>query len=77
MKTMDNTKNKLTEKEPLYIGDVIYRCLEDITDLYGYTIFTKGLIYEQVKKDSYPMMLIDNKVEESEVSNMDEFFTCI
>ena len=61
----------------LHIGSVIYRCLQDITDIYGYTIFTEGLVYEKVKPNSYHMMLVDNKVEESEVSTFSELFTCI
>ena len=40
-------------------------------------MFTKGLIYEQVKTDQYPMMLVDNNVEESEVYNLKDSFTSI
>jgi len=61
----------------LSIQNVIWRCNEDITDLYGNVMFTKGLIYEQVKADQYPMMLIDNNVEESEVYNLKDSFTSI
>ena len=61
----------------LLIGFVIWRCNQNIQDIYGETIFTKGLIYEQVKTDEYPMMLIDNKVEESEVYNLKDYFTSI
>jgi hypothetical protein len=64
-------------KEKCNIADVIWRCNEDITNIYGETIFTKGLVYEQIKYDEYPMMLVDNKVEESEVSNLEDFFTSI
>ena len=56
---------------------VIWRCIKDITNIYGETIFTKGLVYEQVKHKEYPMMLIDNNIEESEVSNLDFHFTSI
>jgi hypothetical protein len=56
---------------------VIWRCIEAITNIYGETIFTKGLVYEQVKYKEYPMMLIDNNLEESEVSNLDFHFTSI
>ena len=59
------------------LDSVIWRCNEDITDLYGNVMFTKGLIYEQVKTDQYPMMLIDNNVEESEVYNLKDSFTSI
>lgn len=71
--------NKQEEKEQkaFLIGGVIWRCIQDIQDGYGETIFTKGLIYEQVKADEYPMMLIDNKVEESEVYNLKEYFASI
>ena len=74
---MENTETKLTEKEALHIGIVIWRCTQNIQNIYGETIFTKGLIYEQVKADEYPMMLIDDKVEESEVSNLKDCFTSI
>ena len=56
---------------------VMWRCIQNIQDIYGEIIFTKGLIYEQVKIDEYPMMLIDNKVEESEVFNLKNHFTSI
>lgn len=56
---------------------VMWRCIEDITNIYGETIFTKGLVYEQVKHKEYPMMLIDNNIEESEVSNLNFHFTSI
>lgn len=56
---------------------VIWRCVKDITDIYGETIFTKGLVYEQIKNDEFPMMLIDNKVGESEVSNLKDYFNSI
>tara|TARA_R100001480_G_scaffold29894_1_gene40848 strand:+ start:120 stop:353 length:234 start_codon:yes stop_codon:yes gene_type:complete len=64
-------------KEALHIGCVIWRCTQNIQDIYGETIFTKGLVYEQIKIDEYPMMLIDNKVEESEVYNLKDYFTSI
>ena len=64
-------------KEALHIGCVIWRCTQNIQDIYGKTIFTKGLVYEQIKIDEYPMMLIDNKVEESEVYNLKDNFTSI
>jgi hypothetical protein len=57
--------------------DKAWRCIEAITNIYGETIFTKGLVYEQVKYKEYPMMLIDNNLEESEVSNLDFHFTSI
>ena len=71
--------NKQEEKEQrvFLIGFVIWRCIQNIQDIYGETIFTEGLIYEQVKADEYPMMLIDNKVEESEVYNLKDYFTSI
>lgn len=56
---------------------VIWRCIKDITNIYGENIFTKGLVYEQIKTKKYPMMLIDNKIEESEVSNFGDYFTSI
>lgn len=59
------------------LDSVIWRCNKDITDLYGNVVFTKGLIYEQVKADQYPMMLIDNNVEEVEVYNLRDSFTSI
>jgi len=59
------------------LGCVIWRCTQNIQDIYGKTIFTKGLVYEQIKIDEYPMMLIDNKVEESEVYNLKDYFTSI
>lgn len=61
----------------LGLGVVIWRCTQNIQDIYGETIFTKGLVYEQIKIDEYPMMLIDNKVEESEVYNLKDYFTSI
>ncbi len=64
-------------QEQLRIGCVIWRCTQNIQDIYGETIFTKGLVYEQIKIDEYPMMLIDNKVEESEVYNFKDYFTSI
>tara|TARA_R110002167_G_C12409587_1_gene627778 strand:- start:1 stop:234 length:234 start_codon:yes stop_codon:yes gene_type:complete len=64
-------------KEALHIGCVIWRCTQNIQDIYGETIFTKRLVYEQIKIDEYPMMLIDNKVEESEVYNLKDYFTSI
>lgn len=67
--------NECSKKDVL--DSVIWRCNEDITDLYGNVMFTKGLIYEQVKTDQYPMMLIDNNVEESEVYNLKDSFTSI
>jgi hypothetical protein len=63
--------------QPSCLGAVIWRCIKDITNIYGETIFTKGLVYEQVKTGEYPMMLIDNKIEESELSNLEDFFTSI
>tara|TARA_R110002126_G_scaffold166700_1_gene314528 strand:+ start:223 stop:453 length:231 start_codon:yes stop_codon:yes gene_type:complete len=71
--------NKKEEKKQraLLIGCIIWRCIQNIQDIYGETIFTKGLIYEQLKFDKYPMMLIDNKVEESEVYNLKDYFTSI
>lgn len=71
----ENLNNQETSQ--LGIGAVIWRCIKDITNIYGETIFTKGLVYEQVKIEEYPMMLIDNKIEESEVSNLEDFFTSI
>tara|TARA_R110002050_G_scaffold274521_1_gene418972 strand:+ start:265 stop:747 length:483 start_codon:yes stop_codon:yes gene_type:complete len=68
---------KEREQKALLIGFVIWRCNQNIQDIYGETIFTKGLIYEQVKTDEYPMMLIDNRVEESEVYNLKDYFTSI
>lgn len=56
---------------------LLWRCIRDITDIYGETIYTKGLVYEQIKVEEYPMMLIDNKTEESEVSNFEDCFTLI
>ena len=66
-------------KEALHIGCVIWRCTQNIQDIYGETIFTKGLVYEQIKIDECPrlMMPIDNKVEESEVYNLKDYFTSI
>jgi hypothetical protein len=75
---MKTEKSKLeVQQEQLDIPVVIWRCNEDVTNLYGETIFTKGLVYEQIKSDKYPMMLVDNKVEESEVSNLADYFTSI
>mgnify|MGYP001083321761 CR=1 FL=1 len=74
---MDTKETELRSKEALPIDSVIWKCKEDITDLYGNVIFTKGLIYEQVKTDQYPMMLVDNNVEESEVYNLKDSFTSI
>ena len=70
-------KQEEEEQKALLIGFVIWRCTQNIQDIYGETIFTKGLIYEQVKADEYPMMLIDNKVDESEVYNLKDYFTSI
>jgi hypothetical protein len=74
-----NKGNSLLENEsqPSFLGAVIWRCIKDITNIYGETIFTKGLVYEQIKAKEYPMMLIDNKIEESEVSNLKDYFTSI
>ena len=55
----------------------IWKCIKDITNISGEIIFTEGLIYLQVKFDKYPMMLIDNKLDESEVSNLKDYFTSI
>jgi len=74
---MNYTEPTEETKEALHIGCVIWRCTQNIQDIYGEAIFTKGLIYEQVKVDEYPMMLIDNKVEESEVYNLKDNFTSI
>jgi hypothetical protein len=75
---MKTEENKLeAQQEQLDIPVVIWRCNEDVTNLFGETIFTKGLVYEQIKSDKYPMMLVDNKVEESEVSNLADCFTSI
>lgn len=75
---MSNEKTSLeNESQSSCLGAVIWRCIKDITNIYGETIFTKGLVYEQVKVVEYPMVLIDNKVEESEVSNLEDFFTSI
>jgi hypothetical protein len=73
---MENT-DKNTEMSQSCKNAVIWRCLKEITNISGDTIFTKGLVYEQVKNNEYPMMLLDDKVEESEVSNLEEFFTSI
>lgn len=56
---------------------VIWRCIQNIQNIYGETIFTKGMIYQQVKPDKYPMMLVDNKIEETEVFNLKDYFTSI
>jgi len=64
-------------RQPSCLGAVIWRCIENITNIYGETIFTKGLVYEQVKAKEYAMMLIDNKIEESEVSSLEDYFTSI
>lgn len=64
-------------KRALNIDIVIWRCTDDITDLLGNTDFTKGMIYEQVNTDKYPMMLIDNYGNESEVYNLKDYFTSI
>ena len=78
IKGMNTEESKLElQQEQLDIPVVIWRCNEDITNLYGETIFTKGLVYEQIKFNEYPMMLVDNKVEESEVSNLVNYFTSI
>lgn len=65
------------ENQPSCLGAGIWRCIRGITNIYGETIFTKGLVYEQVKVKEYPMMLIDNKIEEIEVSNLEDCFTSI
>jgi len=75
---MNTDKTSLeNESQPSFLGAVIWRCIKDITNIYGETIFTKGLVYEQIKAKEYPMMLIDNKIEESEVSNLEDYFTSI
>ncbi len=74
---MSKEKEILNKYKALHIGCVIWRCTQNIQDIYGETIFTKGLFYEQIKIDEYPMMLIDNKVEESEVYNFKDYFTSI
>jgi len=70
-------KQEIEQQKLSLIGFNIWRCEKDITNIYGETIFTKGLIYEQIKSDKYPMMLIDNKVEETEVYNLKENFIII
>lgn len=62
------------QNQPSFLVVVIWRCIKDITNIYGETIFTKGLVYEQVNN---PMVLINNKTEESEVSNLEDYFTSI
>ena len=74
---MSKERSNEKENKALHIGCVIWRCTQNIQDIYGETIFTKGLVYEQIKIDEYPMMLIDNKVEESEVYNLKDYFTSI
>jgi hypothetical protein len=75
---MNTEESKLeAQQEQLDIPVVIWRCNEDITNLYGETIFTKGLVYEQIKPNEYPMMMINNKTDESEVSNLVDYFTSI
>jgi hypothetical protein len=70
-KAMDKLE---VQNQPSFLVVVIWRCIKDITNIYGETIFTKGLVYEQV---NYPMMLVNNKTEESEVSNLEDYFTSI
>jgi hypothetical protein len=74
---MDNLNNKLLDEAQSCLSAVIWRCIKDITNIYGETIFTKGLVYEQVKAKEYQMMLIDNKIEEREVFNLKDYFTSI
>ena len=74
---MSKEQNNKEDNRALHIGCVIWRCTQKIQDIYGETIFTKGLVYEQIKIDEYPMMLIDNKVEEREVYNLKDYFTSI
>ena len=76
-KRLKNIQTFEQETAQLDIPVVIWRCNEDITNIYGEILFTKGLVYQQIKCDEYPMMLIDNKVEESEVSNLVDYFTSI
>jgi hypothetical protein len=72
---MKTSKDLLeAQNQTSYLGVVIWRCIKDITNIYGETIFTKGLVYEQVNN---PMVLINNKTEESEVSNLEDYFTSI
>jgi hypothetical protein len=70
-KAMDKLE---VQNQPSFLVVVIWRCIKDITNIYGETIFTKGLVYEQVNN---PMVLINNKTEESEVSNLEDYFTSI
>ena len=70
-------KDILKASSNVVLDSVIWRCTQNIQDIYGETIFTKGLVYEQIKIDEYPMMLIDNKAEESEVYNLKDYFTSI
>lgn len=74
-----NTKLNKAELELNNLSQhiVIWRCLENITGLHGETLFSKGRVYEQVKTDSYPMMLIDDCTQESEMSNFINCFTSI
>jgi hypothetical protein len=72
---MKTSKDLLeAQNQPSYLGVVIWRCIKEITNIHGEIIFTKGLVYEQVNN---PMMLINNKAEESEVSNLEDYFTSI
>ena len=74
---VDTIHNLLEENERLKLPTSIWRCNQSIQDLCGNTIFTKGLLYEQIDKDNSPLMLLDNKLEASEVSNLKDHFSPI
>jgi hypothetical protein len=78
-KKCENVTDELTAfvMNNFVLDNVIWRCLNEITDIYGSVIFTKGLVYEQVENNDFPLMLIDNNGEKSEVSNLENSFTSI
>ncbi len=58
---------------------VICRCIKTINDIYGKPLFTKGKVYEAAKGygEIDGFWLIDNNVEQTDMSNFEECFTYI
>lgn len=62
------------EDEQLIITVVMWRCDEDITDLHQNTLFTKGLVYEQINVDGQ-FILKDNILQSTDCSSFDDKFS--
>ena len=64
----------LMRVKKLTIPVVMWRCNENITDLYQNCLFTKGLVYEQINVEGQ-FVLKDNNLQSTDCNSFDGKFS--